>query len=238
MTCLWLDTLVPVTWTIGLIGDIRDFRSHQELNALIPQLMSTHDVSASWVPTGSNFHVTAFDGLWLVPGSPYDDDDAVERALRQVRKESIPFLGTCSGMQYAVLEFVRTELNLCATHAETDGLRGDNAVVPLSCSLDGAVTMVVPRPGSRFAHWVSAPFEGVHFCSYAASPATVAALRDAGVVVGATSEEVGAEVLEFPDHPFYVTSMYQPHIGASEGAPIDPLVRAFLRAVTGGVDRG
>ncbi len=39
--------------------------------------------------------------------------------------------------------------------------------------------------------------------------------------------------LEFPDHPFYVTSMFQPHVGASAGAPIHPLVVAFVTAVRG-----
>jgi CTP synthase (UTP-ammonia lyase) len=92
---------------------------------------------------------------------------------------------------------------------------------------------VVPISGSRFGEWVSEPFEGMHFCNYAASAASVAALERAGVVVGATGDEAGAEVLEFPNHPFYVTSMFQPHIGASAGAPIHPLVAAFMRAVTG-----
>ena len=44
-------------------------------------------------------------------------------------------------------------------------------------------------------------------------------------------DDAGAEVLEFPDHPFYVTSMFQPHIGALAGAPVHPLVLAFMDAV-------
>ena len=51
----------------------------------------------------------------------------------------------------------------------------------------------------------------------------MAALQAAGVVVGATRAVAGAEVLKLPDHPFYVVSMFQPHIGASRGAPIHPL---------------
>ena len=82
---------------------------------------------------------------------------------------------------------------------------------------------MTPVPGSRFADWVRAPFDGMHFCGYAVSEPSVAALRAAGVVVGATGAEAHVEVLEFPDHPFYVVSMFQPHIGASRGAPIHPL---------------
>lgn len=220
-----------MTRTIGLLGDDRGHRSHQELNALRPQLMEQLGVQAVWLPTDSRFEVTDFDGIWLVPGSPYADDSAVIDALRTVRTKGIPFLGTCGGMQYAVMEFLRTELGQVATHAESDGEQDDNAVVPLACSLYGKEATVRPVPGSRFAGWVSAPFEGMHFCSYAASAESVAMLEAAGVVVGATGDEVGVEVLEFPSHPFHVVSMFQPHIGASAGVPIHPLVRAFVAAV-------
>ena len=75
------------------------------------------------------------------------------------------------------------------------------------------------------------PFVGMHFCNYAPTAAAVARLLDAGVVVGATADDAGAEVLEFPGHPFYVTSMFQPHIGALAGAPVHPLVHEFVAAV-------
>ena len=47
----------------------------------------------------------------------------------------------------------------------------------------------------------------------------------------AESIDLFAEVLDFPDHPFYVVSMFQPHIGALAGAPVHPLVREFVAAV-------
>ena len=71
----------------------------------------------------------------------------------------------------------------------------------------------------------------MHFCSYAPTADVVARLEAAGVVVGATAPDAGAEVLEFPDHPFFVTSMFQPHVGALAGAPVHPLVTAFVDAV-------
>jgi CTP synthase (UTP-ammonia lyase) len=116
---------------IALLGVDRGHRSHRELNALRPRL----GVGSEWVPTDSAFDITAYAGVWLVPGSPYADDEAVLRALTAVRERSIPFLGTCGGMQYAVIEFVREVLGEAATHAESDGDSDDNAVAPLACSL-------------------------------------------------------------------------------------------------------
>lgn len=218
---------------IALLGDRSDHRSHRELDALVPRLRDELDVVAEWVPTDAGVDPLAYDGVWLVPGSPYADDDAVLAALRAVRTSGTPFLGTCGGMQYAVIEFVRDVLGEPATHAESDGEADDNVVVPLACSLQGEARVVTPVPGTRFAAWSPDPFVGMHFCGYAVSPAAIDALVSAGVVVGATAPDAGAEVLEFPDHPFYVTSMFQPHVGALAGEPIHPLVRAFVAAAAG-----
>ena len=121
----------------------------------MPQLEGEYDVSGVWLPTDSDFNVSSYDGIWLVPGGPYASDTTVISALRTIRTTGIPFLGTCSGMQYAVLEFLRTELGQTATHAESDGESADNAVVPLACSLYGRETTVTPVPGTRFSSWVS-----------------------------------------------------------------------------------
>ena len=213
--------------TVALLGDRSGHRSHLELDALRPML----PLATEWVATDSGFDVTAYDGVWLVPGSPYADDAAVLRALTVVRERGIPFLGTCGGMQYAVLEYARSVLGEPATHAESEGASEDNVVVGLACSLQGEERLVTPAPGTRFASWVTEPFVGMHFCSYAATPAVVARLEATGVVVGATAPDAGAEVLEFPDHPFYVASMFQPHVGALAGGPVHPLVTAFVDAV-------
>jgi CTP synthase (UTP-ammonia lyase) len=212
---------------LAILGDHRGHRSHLELDALRPSL----PLETEWVPTDSGFDVTAYDGVWLVPGGPYADDAAVLRALTTVREQGIPFLGTCSGMQYAVLEYVASVLGEPATHAESDGESEDNVVTALACSLYGEERLVTPVPGTRFASWVPQPFVGMHFCNYAPTTQAVAQLSSAGVVVGATAPDAGAEVLEFPEHPFYVTSMFQPHVGALAGAPVHPLVTAFVAAV-------
>jgi CTP synthase (UTP-ammonia lyase) len=219
--------------TVALLGDHRGHRSHLELDALRPML----PVATEWVPTDSEFDVTAFDGVWLVPGSPYADDAAVLSALTVVRERGIPFIGSCGGMQYAVMEFVSSVLGAPATHAESDGVADDNVVAALACSLYGEERLVTPVPGTRFASWVPEPFVGMHFCNYAPTAHAVARLEAAGVVVGATALDAGAEVLDFPDHPFYVTSMFQPHIGALAGAPVHPLVTAFVDAVGAAIRR-
>lgn len=218
---------------LGLLGDDRGHPSHRELNALIPRLAQECGVDAEWVPTASAFNPLDYSGIWLVPGSPYDNDVAVYDALTTVRTHRRPFLGTCGGLQYAVVEYLRQVVGLAATHAESDGEAADNAVAALVCSLYGEERTVTPTPGSRFASWVEHPFVGMHYCNYAPTAAAIASLTAAGVTVGATSPDTPAEVLEFPEHPFYIASLFQPHIGASRGEPIHPLIKAFVAAMAG-----
>jgi CTP synthase (UTP-ammonia lyase) len=216
---------------MALLGDHSSHPSHRELDALIPRLADELEVEARWIATDSGEDVKTYDAVWLVPGSPYADD-AVLASLTAVREGGTPFLGTCGGLQYAVVEFTRNVLGRRATHAESDGVDDDNVVAPLACSLQGERRLVTPVPGTRFAGWVAEPFVGTHYCSYGPTEAAVRDLVGGGVVVGATAPGAGAEVLEFPEmdagHPFYVASLFQPHIGASRGEPLHPLIHAFV----------
>ncbi|MCB0882064.1 MAG: CTP synthase [Thermoleophilia bacterium] len=190
------------------------------------------DAHTEWVPTDSGTDVTAFDGVWLVPGSPYADDAAVYAALRAVRRAGVPFLGTCGGLQYAAISFLRDIAGVDATHEESDAVEGvdGHAVRTLACDLHGEERPVTPVPGTRFAALCPEPFAGVHHCGYGLTPGAVARLERHGVVVGATAPDAGAEVLEFPGAAFAMACLFQPHIGASRGEPVHPLIAAFRDA--------
>ena len=222
-----LESETPV---IALIGDRGDQVSHRELDALIPRLRDQAGVALRWVASDSGFDPASFDGIWLAPGAPYRSDDAVFEAITVARETGIPSFGACGGMQYAVIEYTRNVLAREATHAESDGVRNDNVVTALACSLYGEERWVTPVAGTRFAQISPTSFVGMHFCSYAPTPEIVTAMQASGVVIGATAEDAGVEVLEFPRHPFFITSMFQPQIGARSGAPLHPLILALADA--------
>jgi CTP synthase (UTP-ammonia lyase) len=220
---------VPVR--IALVGDESTHPSHLELNAVRRQLGD--DVAAEWVATDSPQarDLAAYDGIWLVPGSPYRDDQAAYDAVQFARENDVPFLGVCGGLQYAVVEYARNVLgDEHATHAESDGENDSNVVTALACSLQGEQRLVTPVPGTRFATLVDEPFVGMHYCGFGPSQETVARLVASGMVVGATAADAPVEVLELPGQTFYVLSLFQPHIGASTGAPLHPLLAAFVEA--------
>ncbi|MCB1240624.1 MAG: CPBP family intramembrane metalloprotease, partial [Tetrasphaera sp.] len=207
--------------------------SHRELEAARSLLGS--DVETTWVATdspamaGIAAGTTAYDGVWIAPGSPYADDAAVLSVIRFARESGLPLLGTCGGMQYAVVEFVRDVLFRPGTHAEVDGVGADNAVGALACSLVGEQRVVTPVPGTRFATLLGgASFTGVHYCSYGPTTATLSTLQQHGWVVEATAPDAPVEVLSYEPHPFFVLTLFQPQIGAIQWGRVHPILHAFV----------
>jgi CTP synthase (UTP-ammonia lyase) len=229
-----------VSVTIALVGDRQPAHaSHRELEAVRGRL--GEGVAADWVATDEDRvrELREFDGIWLVPGSPYADDEAAYAAVRWARENDVPFLGTCGGLQYAVVEYFRNVLGvLDASHAESDG-DGGNVVHALACSLQGEERLVRPVAGTRFSKLVDdEPFIGMHYCSYGPGPDEVERLVAAGMVVEATAEDAGAEVIELPSNRFFMLTMFQPHIGALAGKPLHPLLREFVRCARAHAARG
>jgi CTP synthase (UTP-ammonia lyase) len=210
---------------IAALGDRNtSYLTHREIDATIalePQIR--------WVPT-EDARVDAFDGLWVVPGTPYRDEDAVMEAIRFAREEGMPILGTCGGFQHMAVEYARNVLGIAgAAHAETDP-DGETIVVgALACSLVGEERTVVPVPGTRLAAICGTePFTGFHFCNYGL------AADLPGVVVSAHADDAGVEAFELPEHPFYVATLFQPQVGTSERGVLHPLLEALLSAAGAG----
>jgi CTP synthase (UTP-ammonia lyase) len=218
------------TTRIALLGD-RDLRyvTHRALVAAVAQLPSA--VEAEWVGTDTPQAraLEAFDGIWLLPGTPYRDDDAALAAVDWALESGTPLLGTCGGFQYTVLALARGLAGVeDAAHAELDPGAPAPVVAPLACSLIEEEREVTCVPGTRLAAICgTAPFTGFHYCSYGLADGFVERLEDAGVVISARAPDAGVEGIELPGHPFFVATLFQPQIGALAGAPLHPLIAEF-----------
>ena len=215
--------------SIAVVGD-RDLRfvTHRELDAELARMPA--GVDAAWLPSPRAAEAAAADALWIAPGTPYADDDAVLAAIGRAIDDGTPLLGTCGGFQYAVLALAR-RAGLDAAHAEVEPGAENPLIAPLACSLYGSEREVTCVPGTRLAAICgTAPFTGFHFCGFGLAPGRIAALEAAGVVVSAHAPDAGVEGIELPDHPFFVGTLFQPQVGALAGAALHPLIGAFVEA--------
>ncbi len=209
---------------IALLGD-KDltFLTHRALEAAVSLLPD--GVEARWIGTDTPAAraLDGFDGVWVLPGTPYRDDAAAIAAIRRALEAGMPLLGTCGGFQYAVLALLGPD----AAHAEVSPGAEDPAIAPLACSLVGEEREVTPVPGTRLAALCgAAPFSGFHFCNYGLSPSAIARLEAAGAVIAAHAPDAGVEAFEVPGHPFFVATLFQPQMSALDGE-LHPLVTAF-----------
>jgi CTP synthase (UTP-ammonia lyase) len=221
--------------SIAVVGD-RDtsLLSHRELDAAIARLPTS--VHARWVGTERLSATTPgdYDAVWLAPGTPYRDDDAVYALIRRVREGGIPFMGTCGGFQYSLVEFARNVAGIPdAAHAESEPGAREPVVGMLGCSLVGARREVTPVPGTRLAAYMgTVPSHAFHWCNYGLSAGWIDRLEAAGLVVSAHAADAGVEAIEIPSHPFFIATLFQPQVGAATGGPLHPLIGALCAAAS------
>jgi CTP synthase (UTP-ammonia lyase) len=233
----------PPVARIALVGDRRaNVVSHTRVPRLLEALAERDRLvlDAYWVASedaADEDAVRGFDAVWVLPGSPYRSEAGVLTAIRVARESGIPFLGTCGGFQHALLEFARNVCGLTrVAHAENDPGAEDLLIEPLACSLVGHQATVVVEPGS-LAHTVIGAERTVerYHCAYGPSR-HLDTLRAHGLRFSGHDEDGNPRVAELPDHPFFLTTLFQPEL-AGDGTRPHAVVRALARAAVERAER-
>ena len=221
--------------TIALVGDRSpSVRAHGRIPQLIDALRRRDGVVLDpyWVPsTDAGRGLEGFDGIWVVPGSPYESAEGAVAAIRTARTHGIPFLGTCGGFQHAVLMLARDLAGIeDAAHAEYGADAGELVVVALECSLVGHEGAISYAPGTLMQRIMGTDrsIERYH-CSYGLDSKYLQRLIDAGVVFSARDDAGDVRALELPGHPFFLATLFQPEL-AGDGTRAHPVIRAFADA--------
>jgi CTP synthase (UTP-ammonia lyase) len=173
--------------------------------------------------------------VWCVPASPYASADGALAAIRYARESSRPFLGTCGGFQYAVLEYARNVLGYAAAdHAETAPEAAMPVIARLTCSLVEKSERVRLADGSRLraVYGTAEATEGYH-CNYGLNPAYERLLSDPDGLRVAARDAVGeVRAVELARHPFFIATLFQPERSGLRGGD-HPLINAFVEAACG-----
>jgi CTP synthase len=162
-------------------------------------------------------------------------------ACRVAREQGIPYLGICLGMHVAVSEFARhvvgldgansTEMDPETPYPVIDLLPEQKEVEDLGGTMRLGAQAVEIAPGTRTADTYG---DGVvqerHRHRYEVNNAYRPVLVDAGLVVSGTYLEGRlVEIIELPDHPWFVASQFHPEFKSRPTRPA-PLFRDFVGA--------
>ena len=227
---------------IGLIGDFDpDKTAHRAIGECfkLAQAGQARPIEPVWLPTeevlpGGERTLETLGGLWCVPGSPYRSTDGALWAIQHARTRKIPFLGTCGGVQHALLEFARNALGLTdAAHAELEPGTPFPLLQPMRCPLVEVSQKILVVGGGRFRQWYGADcgVEGFH-CSYGLNPGFEHLFHGTELEIAARAEDGAVRAVELRGHPFFIGTLFQPERRALAGS-LHPLVQAFFDACQG-----
>ncbi|MET8834972.1 hypothetical protein ABZV78_13795 [Micromonospora sp. NPDC004540] len=211
-----------VVTRLALVGDHHlDDAAHAPVVRAIRGLTASSGmtIDATWIHTAQvDGSLDDYDGVWLV-GSPYETESGVIAAAGAARRGGIPLLGTCGGLQLAVIEFAM----------QVAGLAEEDVLIPLSCSVGGDECVVLATSGSLFERALGARRTVEHYhCSYGLNPATMQALTAHGMRFTGVDEDGFIRVAELPAHPFFLGTLFQPEL--AERADPHPIIKAWADA--------
>jgi CTP synthase (UTP-ammonia lyase) len=243
-------TNVADTVRIGILGDFNpEFRSHHATTDSLQHAAAKLGlkVESQWLPTPSLVEDSAkktlesFDGLWASPGSPYKSMDGMLKGIEFARRRDWPFLGTCGGFQYAVIEFARNVLDIKdADTAENNSGSKNIVIYPVACAvpnragnapkLSGVVPEIRIRPGSYLQTFYGEEvIQEEFFCNFELNPDYEWCSIEAGFPIAARGPEGEVRAIESPTHRFFIATLFQPQLSSKPKKP-HPLVIAFVQA--------
>jgi CTP synthase len=181
------------------------------------------------------------DGVLIPGGFGVRGVEGKVDAVRFAREQHVPFLGICLGLQCAVIEFARHVCNLeganssefdpACTHAVIDLLPEQKDVTDLGATMRLGAQPCYLEPGTHAAAAYEADVvEERHRHRWEVNPAYHEALQAGGMVISGSSQKGRlAEIIELPDHPFFVAGQFHPELRSRPTRP-HPLFREFVGA--------
>ena len=220
------DFSVKIHTLVALNDAIEHCRKHLDF------LLETTWVPTTWLPR-DGFDKTLYQGCWVVPGSPYKDDEAVLNIIKWARENDFPLLGTCGGFQYMILEYARNVLKIAnAIHEEINPDATNPIILKLACSLKGRQEEVNIEEDSWLRRVLgSEKIMGHFYCSYGFNDIYRHEFKDPFCFT-ATSVEGEVRACELKKHRFFNGTLFQPSLDSTEDQP-NPLIMDFFRTVAG-----
>jgi CTP synthase len=181
------------------------------------------------------------DGILVPHGFGARGVEGKIRAVRYARENDIPFLGICFGMQLACCEFARhvadcdaansREVDETTPHPVIDLLPGQAEIADKGATMRLGAYPCVLEEGSRVhAVYGTREISERHRHRYEFNLEYRERLQEKGLVFSGMSPDGRlVEIIELPEHPFFIASQFHPEFASKPFDP-HPLFRAFVEA--------
>ncbi|WP_248723364.1 CTP synthase [Seonamhaeicola sp. ML3] len=181
------------------------------------------------------------DGVLVAPGFGERGIEGKIDAVRFVRENNIPFLGICLGMQMAVIEFARnvlgikeadsTEMNPETQAAVIDLMEEQKSITDKGGTMRLGAWACDLKMGSLVRDVYKAEaIKERHRHRYEFNGDYKEKMEEAGMIATGLNPDTGlVEIVEIPDHPWFVGVQYHPEYKSTVANP-HPLFVAFVRA--------
>ena len=181
------------------------------------------------------------DGILVAPGFGERGIEGKIEAVRYARENDIPFLGICLGMQMAVIEYARNILGLKGANSTEMKVDTDYPVIDL---MEDQKNITDKGGTMRLGAWKCDLKEGSivskiynskqiierHRHRYEYNNDFREKLENKGMAATGINPETGlVEIIEIPNHPWFVGVQYHPEYKSTVASP-HPLFVAFVKA--------
>ncbi|MEK7118100.1 MAG: CTP synthase, partial [Patescibacteria group bacterium] len=185
-----------------------------------------------------------FDGIIVPGGFGERGIEGIISAIRYAREKKIPYLGLCYGMQLACIEFARNVVGLKDASSTEIKPKTKDPVIHLNPLQARNVTEkkygATMRLGSyscdlmkgtkSFKAYGEKTISERHRHRYEFNNEYREQLEKAGLIIaGVNPEQDLVEIIELPDHPFFVGVQFHPEFQSQPLNP-HPLFKAFVKA--------
>lgn len=181
------------------------------------------------------------DGVLVAPGFGERGIEGKIDAVKYVRENNVPFFGICLGMQMAVIEFARNVLNLNDSDSTEMNPETKNPVIDL---MEEQKSITDKGGTMRLGAWAcdlkmasavrdiykEESISERHRHRYEFNSDYKAQIEEAGMLATGLNPDTGlVEIVEIPEHPWFVGVQYHPEYKSTVANP-HPLFVAFVKA--------
>ena len=181
------------------------------------------------------------DGILVPGGFGTRGIEGKIQAARYARENGIPYFGICLGMQIAIIEFARNVLLYEDAHSAEfmplspypviDLMPEQKGVDQLGGTMRlGQYPCVLNEKSKAYGVYKESLIHERHRHRYEVNNDYRDALTEAGVLISGTSPDNRiVEMIELPDHPWYVGCQFHPEFKSRPNRP-HPLFAGFIKA--------